>query len=464
MARHDIPALSFEAPVSAHAARQDKIQISVQHGIIMDDADDVGSFLSFLGPQPSVRGIDASVFGRIFTRQRREGPRFADQQIRKRTTAEQPHPPPLFSGLLHIENLRGTESAWRLSSLLSLNPTRFIRHQSFPEPATRLLQPNPRFDYNLYKRIVPPSGGDEFALIESDNWIPDQRLWTLFASPRFWPTHLRNYLTRSVAEIDDDLQRAAEHAQVRIVAESGNPFNLHSVETYWEFSVDDPIGAVRGMRRMFETFAAAAVCEQEYPVTVEQDSPENSLRLSLQTRTGEVMKIYSKSRRRIRIEVTHRLSGGRHGEHPFRLPSGGHTFSTVEGMIPVLNELAEIAAERVNQLLRHFRNHVSVPAGQHTVLKFIADVQAACGTPETAFEILQILVGNGSLVVGHGIPIGDVFREELRSLVRHGVLQTSNRRYSVTPAYRQALRNLELSGVGFVWGTRIRRKRDSQAL
>lgn len=281
-----------------------------------------------------------------------------------------------------------------------------------------------------------------------------------FRFPRFWPLHLRNYLRSSVAEIDGDLRRAAEHVQVRIVPPSENPFNLLSTETYWEFSVNDPIGAVRGMRRMFETFAAAAVDAQEYPVTVEQDTPENSLRLSLQTRTGEVMKIYSKTNRRIRIEVTHRLSG----DHPFRLPSGGHTFSTVEGMIPVLNELAVIAADRVNALLRHFRNHVSVPVGQHSVLKFIADVQAACETPETAFELLQLLVGNGSLVVGHGIPIGDVFREELRRLVRRGVLQTSNRRYSVAPAYRQALRNLELTGVGFVWGVRIRRKPRPEAL
>ena len=91
----------------------------------------------------------------------------------------------------------------------------------------------------------------------------------------------------------------------------------------------------------------------------------------------------------------------------------------------------------------------------------IADVQAACEAPETAFELLQLLVGTGSLVVGHGIPIGSVFRNELRRLVRCGVLQTSNMRYSVTPAYRQALRNLQLSGVGFVWGTRVRRKRDS---
>ena len=457
MARHDIPALIFEAPVSAHTARQDKIQIAVQHGIIMDDAADVGNFLSFLGPQPSMRGIDASVFGRIFTRPRRGEPPFFDQQIRKRATREQPHPPPLFSGSLHIENPRGTESAWRLWSLLSFNPTRFVRHQSFPEPATRLLQANPRFSYNIYRRIVPPSDGDEFALIENNNWIPDQRLWTLFASPRFWPVHLQNYLRRSVAEIDVDLHRAAEHTQVRIVPPSENPFNLLSAETYWEFLVPDPIGMVIRSQRMLAMFAAAAVNARDYEADVRYDTQKNSRCLSLCTRTGEEIKIYAKTNRRIRIEVTHRLSG----DHPFRLPSGRHTFSTVEGVIPVLNELAAVAAERVNELLRHFRDHVSVSVGQHTVLKLIADVQAACEAPETAFELLQLLVGTGSLVVGHGIPIGSVFRKELRRLVRCGVLQTSNMRYSVTPAYRQALRNLQLSGVGFVWGTRVRRKRDS---
>lgn len=219
MPRRHLPALSFDATVSANTARQDKVEIRIEHGQTIYDADDgdhdenaageVGNFLNFLGSPPRVPG-EPSAFGRIFTRPRRLVRPFANQAIRG-TTRNQSHPPPLFSGSLHIQNVPGTNSAWRLSTLLSFNPTRFVRHQPFPAPAI-LHQANPSFLHSLFEGEVRAREGDEFALVENDNWIPDSPRWSVFASPRLWPVHLRTYLRNSMAEVHRDLQRAASLA------------------------------------------------------------------------------------------------------------------------------------------------------------------------------------------------------------------------------------------------------------
>ena len=452
--RH-LPAFNFENVVSANTARQDKIEIAIQHGTITDAAGDVELFLNFLGSPPADHEHPPAAFGRIFTRRLRGVPPFSNQIIRQRATTNQPHPAPLFDGSLHIPSVQGMDSTWRLWSLLSLNPTRFIRHQQFPNPNKRLLRENPHFEYGFYQADIPAYHGDEFALIESDNWIPDERLWSLFTSPRFWQRHLRSFLAGAVTEVHDDLLRAAELVNVRIERRgTENPYSLYSVETYWEFFSDDPIGTVLALQPWLEEFAAAPVDARDYPLHVRLERHENSRRLSVQTRTGETLKIYAKTNRRVRFEITHLLSG----QSPFRLATGGHTFSTIEGIFPLLTRLATVAAERVNEVLHHFRLNASTPDGQHTVLAFIANIQAACGNPDTARELLQILTNNGSLVVGPGIPLGIVFRAELERLVRRGILRRSNRRYSVTPSYRQALMDMQERGIGFLLGVRIRRR------
>ena len=433
------------------------MEVMVHVGSISDDPGDIQNFLHYLGSPPSDPRFDPAAFGRIFTRQRNGRPPFLDQLIRQRVTGNQPLPPPLFSGLLEIRNPRPPSSTWTLNALLSLNPTRFVRHQQFPRPISRLLLERPRFEHVLYEAEPSLNVDGEFALIDSDNWVPDNRHWSLFALPRFWQRHLQAYLTGAVAEVRDDLRRATEHANVRIERSAESPFSVLSVETYWEFYSDDPIGTVLALHPMLESFAASSVDARDFTLSVEIDGHENSRRLRLTTRVGETLKIYAKTNRRVRFEITHLLSGRR----PFRLDTGGHTFATIEGVLPLVGRLASISAERVNEVLRHFRLQSSAPDGQHTVLKLIGDVQSAVQDPEKAFALLQILTSNDSLVVGPGIPLGGIFRAELARLVRQGILRSSNRRYSVTPPYRQALTNMQQTGVGFLLGCRNRRKQRS---
>jgi hypothetical protein len=261
---------------------------------------------------------------------------------------------------------------------------------------------------------------------------------------------LRNCVTELLRAVIRDLERAADVAQVDIAHQWR--FNVCSIETYWEFLSSDPVGTVLALQPLLETFASRSVIARDYRCRLE--TIENSRSLRLETRLGEAVKIYAKTNRRIRFEVMHRLRGGR----CFRI-NGGHTFDSEEQVIQLIEDLAAESRDKINELLDHFRMHRSVPAIQHSVLTFIANVQNACGDPDKALDVLRLLVNNRSLVVGNGIALGPTLRRELRSMVRAGILKVSNRRYSVMPLYSQALERMHQTGVGFLLESTIRRRR-----
>lgn len=446
-----LPPFSFEATVSPQTARQDKVEILVEHGTSLDDAADFAVFLHYLGSPPAHSDDEPTAFGRIFCRPRRQHPPFADQQIRRRSLSRQPGvPAPLFSGSM---NVIGRSPPWRIKTLLSLNPTRFVRHQAGSNPSRRMLRENVPPRPHLLQTDVPAERDGEFALIEADNWIPDSRLWGLFASRRYWPIHLRNYISGTLEAIGSEITRACDQVGVGIRREAQSWLNMRSVETYWEFASDDPVGMVRALEPLLATYAVSRIDSADYPVRT-AESVENSRRISLRTRVGETLKIYAKTNRRIRFEVTHHLGG----PTPFRLPAGGHTFSNVAGLLGLFRHLAVCSAARVNNVLHHFRRQASAPEAHKPVLWFIADVQAACETPQAAREILQVLVNNGSIVVGNRTALGIVHRATLARLVRNGVLASSNRRYLVTAPYRRALEQMQSPEASFLLGARNRRR------
>lgn len=462
-----LPPFSFETPVVVENAKQDKIELGLDQRYILDHSDDgvsgaedVEYFLYQLCIPPlHMRAeSEAEMFGRIFTIQERgRPPEFYRRDIRSNALTVGGHdfPRPLYEGWLIA--FRRSERCWNLNAVVSVNPTRFIRHQPAAYISSMHAQAIPSHE-RLLRREIPSHCHGESALIEADNWIPNSRRWNAYTSPQFWPL-IRSSCLRSISQqVISGIENAGEWMQ------SINPavcvggawrYNLRSVETYWEFSHQDPIGAVLSLQPLLDTFHRRAVLPRDYPLDEPTDDYENSRCLRLKTRTGETLRIYAKTNRRIRFEIVHELQGN----EPFRVPRGGHTSQTVEGTFPLINHLATVAATRINELLTHFRRNASVPQNQWSVLKFIADVQSACGDHEKAFELIQILVNNGSLVVGRGIPIGVVFRNELRRLVRLQILQTSNNRYSIMPAYRRALTNLQERGITFLLDPPTRQRR-----
>ena len=460
MPRRHLPEISFENRVSSAMARQDKIEILISLGrLIGNDSDDdiwsVRAFLDHLGVPP--RGCsNAHDYGQIFNRPQETRGEFEDQPIRTRSIRTARNrcsgendeflPPPLFGGKLIIHRPHRLESYWTFELLLSLNPTRFIRHQRLPRTAQLQANQSQSFQYTFSRREVSREQMDEFPLITGDNWISDDRIRQFFSGPRFWQDHLRTYIFGSIQRVLSDIDRAANRAEIDLEPIQRNQFNLRLVETYWEFYSDNPSGTVNSFRQLLDSFSTAPPQATTRSISLE----ENSTVFLVPLPRAAQLRIYAKTNRRIRFEVIQRFSR-------LRL-AGGHTRPTIEGILSMLDHSASLAADHINDVLTHFQRHASIPTEQRTVLGFLMDFQLACGDPTRAFELLQILVANRSLVVGRGLALGHLFERELQNLESAHVLSESNGRYSVIPPYVQAFMDLHESEAGFLLGPRHRRR------
>jgi len=465
MPRRYLPLLNFSEHVTASAARQDKIQLTFQHGLAVDSPGDIARFLEYLGPLPRNSGQDAETYGRIFNQPTRGEPPFAIQLIRQRQTARpQPYPVPLFEGHLEIENPRRDtnalgESVWEFQTILSINPTRFLRHQELPRRAV-LYGEEPVFEYDLFRAETPPDTLDEYSLQREtdryyvDNWIPDSRFWARFASQQFWPTHLAGYLCGVEREIQRDIDRAAQNQTV-VIVRPDRPFSLSTVETYFEFYWDGPIGMVMALKLVLEEFVNELRADS-YPVAqLTHERIENSQCLTVQMGVGITLKIYAKTNRRIRFEITHRLNG----DVPYRLNSGRHTFAQMGDIQEALAELAGDAATRLNRVFDFINTSASFSGPQKSVIQFITEITSACNNAGMASELLELLRWNRSINARRGASVNAVFGNVLEKLVNKNVLLRGRSRYSVAPAYQAAHRALMYhNGIGSILNLHPRRR------
>jgi len=445
-----LPVFSYGLTVSPENAKQDKMEIGIEDGVFFGDAVEAERFLHLLGSPPEDQrdGPDLGPHGFFFGRPDVR-PSFLTQAIRrnKLTVGSQEFPAPLLSGNLELRRFQ--ENAWRMKVQTSLNPTRFLRHQKLP-PIIHPFRAPPSFEVSLFKRTISQRDEEEFPLCGGDNWILGSHLQHV-ASDAAWPGQVRKFIRASTEAVVSDLNRAAGMVDTSQLVGPWK-YNLHQVETYWEFASLTPLGTVLALEPMLRTFSRRPVRTRDYPCTVTVEEMENSRCLRLQTRAGEILKIYAKTNHRIRFEVFHHLSGDR----GFRIPGDRHTFGNIQGVFPLLQSLASIAAQRVNEVLRHFRRNAGTPEHQFAALDLMLKVQEACGSIEAAHGLLDILVNNNSIIVEKGNAITCVFGNALRCLLRKGVFQNSHGRYSVTPPYREALSSMRQGGLGFLLASRRR--------
>ena len=454
-----IPTFSYAQTVTPESAKHDKVEIKIEDGAFLGDAEQAEEFLRSLGTPPMDQrdSADLGRFGQLFSGQQGHDSQFYNQPIRSVafSAGGRRFSPPLVGGHLEIFPSQTHENVWHLKILASLNPTRFLRHQRLPY----LLRPfslnlPPSLELNLYERTVGSSYDEEFPLCtndqhKGDNWLPNSPSWQYYASKRSWPTQLRSCLTVCSNALLSDVIRAADTIPAAHLVGPWT-YNVRQVETYWEFASLTPLGMVRALEPMLRIFSRRLVERTPYRCKVTHEEIGNSLCLKVETRTGEILKIYAKTNNRIRFEIVHKLNGG------FRAPGGRHTFQTINSVFPLLDSLSGIAAQRVNQVLRHFKQNAASPTHHFTTFALVGEIQAACDNLNLATDLIEILVNNGSVVVEKGNAITSLFGNALRQLIRRRVLQNSNSRCSITPPYRRALAQMRRGGAGFLVASRKR--------
>lgn len=343
---------------------------------------------------------------------------------------------PLFRGRLNQHDYGN--SARLVFDELQLNVTRFVAYQpvstgpigAWPEPV-------------LYADRRSPNSSTEFVLGRGDdNRFPDNIIMSdeqlLACRPRNWQFHLARYWASVRECLDYRIAIASRIANVglRNSCECG----LRTVETYWEFLADNPISLVHDLAPYLQLLGAD-YSDRRYPAGYrELRRDRNSPAVRVLLRPGVFLRLYAKTNRRVRFEISHdfrkervRLSGEAQVERQSSDPSRLRYW---------INACAEDAAERLNEALAFIQRYRSAEQNApnlgerpYSLLRLIGQ---AASNEGIAKALLEFMCEHGVIEVQDGSPL----RRAVQALQSRGVLERTRRGASsvrIAAEYRHAI-------------------------
>lgn len=451
------------SPVTPDTGRQDKVEISIGcwNIPVVHEHEDVFFILTRLGAPPPVyegatrtrtREEHGEAYGWIFNTIDPNLPkkRYPVDVRKEPLTIEgrlERVAPPLFSGKCEWtvkENAGDYPYVLKGRLHLEINPTRFLRHRPIAKPLPRGVQ----------KHLSLPSPRDgEVCFDGNDNWFPLSREIHKQITPEKWNGQLSRYLEAIEQSFQDELERvcARESSTIASTPIVRSPeYSIGRVETYWEWLSRDTITMVKSLEPFLATFSGRFKGKRTYEA-IETFQEGDMVILRVQTAPGELLKIYAKTDKRIRIEVQHQLSG----KNRFQFPrernrvgkihrSSSHQFTSPEAAIKFFDRLRTRAAGIVNSFLKHVSQRAEVVPSHisgHTALLHIVDALPR-DYPGT-IGLLSLLINFGCATAHRNPP--EHHRRALKSLYDNGILELVPKRrvYVVTESYRHALEMLK---------------------
>lgn len=430
---------------TSEEAKHDKIEISVLHWIIEGDTEAIAQFflsIASASERPPTRPRPGSErrwawFGatRGLANAPQTFPIARGGQGGHRQTGF-----PIISGHLRaipFGRFTGYEERvrWRIEANLSINPTRFVRHQTLPRDLSASEEDWP--EPCLFRTRGRPRYRNEIILDGSDNVLPaggPLRTWT---GPANWSRHLARSVRSSVGAIEEILRNAADQAGASLLDEQVS-YNLRYVETYWECFVDDalfttdllipPIRSL-GSRSSVRSFPAY--------LDTEQDGLSQSLRVAL--RAGVEAVVYAKTSKRLRFEIRQRLSE-LSNTHYHR-----HELGNLDEVLDLLNTLTETATEEANIVFGEISRFLEHDEASLSVYQLLSEIFHACANEDEFNVLLGTLARHQAITLQANDPMAAAVR---RLLDRQVIERVRRRRqtFRVAPAYNSAL--LTLRGLG----------------
>ena len=325
---------------------------------------------------------------------------------------------PLFGGFAEIRKGRTEQDGscrGYISLTLHLNPTRFARYRGAAET---LEIPQ---DLMIPKMRVRER---ESSLDGRDNYLTASQ-YESFSVPHFWRSLFTRYWQEVLIGIEGEFIRAADVAGVP-TGEFSEPagmtvsrdfnqkaFSIQTVETYWEMRSVDAMAELARFRPLLLAFGRE-IQNSHYPTMIE-GRERNCMVLNLKIQDGVNLRVYAKTRQRIRFEVIHNLNkygvrGGKVSRRPAKL-------------LQVCWRLLEHAASKVSQILPRLIREPS-ESDSVTLLGFLEILNSAVSSPSQATNILQLLAYNRVIDCG----TNSTLRNPVRTLMNRGILQASPQR------------------------------------
>lgn len=448
--------LDFSRPPAPSLFRQDKIECNVGEWRLSGDNNEVVSFLNYL---PSFRSRNDSRLtdndlGWIFRRP--SGGYFNANSLNVRNGRDAcGRRPPLFGGLLRVIEVSSGEDRFRsiavrdLRMNLRLNPTRFLAHQMLPagfsggsmnsasSPPIDLMECGVgRLHTGLRRRTR------ELVLDRNDNVLLFAE-WEAYGGPELWTLHVRRYMEGVINAIQSEFDRAS---RLSCAAISRNNFEylLNSVENYVDFHVPDGISSIEflnGFESHLTAFSRETRIDRYNRGSAVTHGYYRSYTLSL--RAGVSMKVYAKTIRRIRFEVSYNLSECRELLHP-NSTSLARSSERLDEILDWFQLLQQDAASRVEQLFSFLYRRLGNRSPQRPAYMLPVQISNVLNDTAVTNIVLSSLLSAGGITLDRGDPL----RGHIRKLIESGILERSQadgnrcRTFTVTPQYLSGLEYL----------------------
>jgi hypothetical protein len=434
--------LAAQTRVTADTAQVDRIELSFGDWALVGDEDAIVTGMNDL-----YRAHIPTSSGRLlplFKGELIDGPTaFRNLRFAKKTKTDSLSAPQiliagagqLVSWSTQRASRRPDEKA-RIRFRTHLNLTRFLQAQNLKRIA-RLDRPAMLGRHRLTIEPEPSWYEHEIPLMPATNIIigPDRKY--AFALKESRQVQFSRY-SRLVAQmLEGEVSRAIDSPTAK--AQFLPSYTLHAIELYWEFDQQDSIAYVVGLRQSLLA-ASRDLTEDTYPIElpslrVESQSPSYKIRLT----KFISLKVYAKTNRRVRFEVSFREDGINVSTRVGKL-NGRRSHETLDGICALLPRLAAVAASRVNILLQSIAE-VPVTPNHHTTLQLVHAITREAGHPYVAETIISSLVAFGRVALFKNDPL----KESIHRLKERGILRTEppgSPTYVLTDQFRETLERL----------------------
>lgn len=309
---------------------------------------------------------------------------------------------------------------------LTLNFTRALVHQETIAWHRRLSPEITIDDFPtpaLVTRPRVPRSDHEHPFADFDNVVLEPRAHIL-STGHLWPTFREVYLRNSLSYLRSVLGDTADAvgAPLQLVGESD--LHLKEVETYWEFQTEDALWAIDQISPHFQAYADQANLDEYANAHSGIEAVANSKVLKCRLRQDVQLKIYAKTNRRIRFEIT--AKGARGIGRGLTQNLDETTF------LNRLDSLAEQGAGDVNRALSFIADRAfGEDAVQRPPYELVKEIIRACPDNEVQQEhLLSIIINNGAYTLENSDPLRPAIERLINRniLVRSGDAQTRRRR------------------------------------
>lgn len=414
--------------VSPLEAKQDRISIEIGDWIFIGDDVDLSIILMELHRR-TYPLTDGSAQTFLTARQ---GP-LHNCHMSFRSQAAMVQGAPLLGGRLICRRTRGDDhgsSTYRLFFRLVLNPTRSLNHQPLHAQIRRGAPVTAYPQNDLRRRNPPTRTADEIVLDGGDNVILDRRI-NAMSAPQYW-RHFRNeYLEAVPRFLDDLIWRAYRETATGGYLRRDPRFNLKEIETYWEFRADDPIQLMRNMEPHFISLGRTTSIRRYENLASQTELSSHSAVLRSEFVEGVIAKVYAKTTRRIRVELTRDLTSA-------RLPALGHTSTTLSEIVSLIDQVAQLEAVEAQMLLSTIERAIPADISQIPPYELVRRILSASADQHIQATLLSMLINNNGISL---VGSASVYSEPVDALVRIGVLERGRRGsrfFRLAERYQQA--------------------------